>query len=399
MRLPLLFLLLAIALAPAAHARCIGARLAPYPCSDRIGGIRFYWGTHQRHAVDSDNWPVTWASDDAQYSAWGDGYGTYRVPGETRTYSIGLSRFSDGPEPFRSQDIYHGAGQDCPTPASHGLCGKSYGLVALDSDHDGDDELYMWLSPGSGKRNLTRSRLYYSRDFGASWRKTPVIFPRREGLVTPAFIQFGQSYSAIADTGLDPDFVYFYAIEPSPGPARELAIQTPGRVYLLRVHRKQMGNRAAYEVFTGRPDTPWSSNLRWKYPVFHDPAGTGWNLSAIYLPDIRRYLLITEHQRSFRGNMGIFESENPWGPWKTVAYFTDWATQTGAPAGAGGHQTFYWNLSARWSGKSGPGDITLLYSGIGKPDDSLNIVRARLLLEQPSERHHAAHGAHGLRRP
>ena len=51
-------------------------RKAPYPPSPVIRGV--HWaprGSIVRQAKDSDNWPLTWADDDALYTAYGDGYG------------------------------------------------------------------------------------------------------------------------------------------------------------------------------------------------------------------------------------------------------------------------------------------------------------------------------------
>lgn len=48
----------------------------PYPPSPVIAGID--WApanTIVRQAKDGDNWPVTWADDDAIYTTWGDGTG------------------------------------------------------------------------------------------------------------------------------------------------------------------------------------------------------------------------------------------------------------------------------------------------------------------------------------
>ena len=49
--------------------------LAPYPPSAVITGVTFDWSTHVRLAPGSDNWPITWADDDHQYTCWGDGGG------------------------------------------------------------------------------------------------------------------------------------------------------------------------------------------------------------------------------------------------------------------------------------------------------------------------------------
>lgn len=48
---------------------------SPYPDSSAITGISFNWATHQEMAPGSDNWPVTWADNNHQYSSWGDGGG------------------------------------------------------------------------------------------------------------------------------------------------------------------------------------------------------------------------------------------------------------------------------------------------------------------------------------
>ena len=47
---------------------------APYPPSKAITGIA--WAPKEtivRKAKGSDNWPLTWADDDHQYTAYGDG--------------------------------------------------------------------------------------------------------------------------------------------------------------------------------------------------------------------------------------------------------------------------------------------------------------------------------------
>ena len=37
-----------------------------------------------------------------------------------------------------------------------------------------------------------------------------------------------------------------------------------------------------------------------------------------------RYILTTEHTVSFEGNLGIFESEQPWGPWHQFHWEEVW---------------------------------------------------------------------------
>ena len=47
----------------------------PYARSEAIIGIEFDFASHRRLASGSDNWPMTWADDGHQYTAWGDGGG------------------------------------------------------------------------------------------------------------------------------------------------------------------------------------------------------------------------------------------------------------------------------------------------------------------------------------
>src|SRR5262245_7250144 len=64
-----------IVLALSATGTVSGQQL-PYPPSPIIAGIE--WAPKEkiiRQAKDGDNWPITWADDDALYTTWGDGTG------------------------------------------------------------------------------------------------------------------------------------------------------------------------------------------------------------------------------------------------------------------------------------------------------------------------------------
>ena len=49
--------------------------VSPYPKSQVISDISLDWSTYERRAPGSDNWPITWADDNNQYTSWGDGGG------------------------------------------------------------------------------------------------------------------------------------------------------------------------------------------------------------------------------------------------------------------------------------------------------------------------------------
>src|SRR5204863_245628 len=59
--------------------------------------------TIRRAARGSDNWPLTWADDDALYGAYGDGNGF--EPFEKEKLSLGLARIVGMPENFRGVNL------------------------------------------------------------------------------------------------------------------------------------------------------------------------------------------------------------------------------------------------------------------------------------------------------
>jgi hypothetical protein len=66
----------------------------------------------------------------------------------------------------------------------------------------------------------------------------------------------------------------------------------------------------------------WSTTVDEIQPVFTDPNGVLDLATVAYHPQLKRFLLTTFH--SGPGQLGIFDSPQPWGPWTTVAYYEDW---------------------------------------------------------------------------
>ncbi len=115
----------------------------PYPASEVITSVVFDSGSHDPRAPGSDNWPITWADDGNQYTAWGDGGGFGGTNSDGRV-SLGVARV-EGPG-----DDYHGhnvwGGKDGDVAATFG--GKSYGILSVGG------VLYMWVAPGSGRATI-----------------------------------------------------------------------------------------------------------------------------------------------------------------------------------------------------------------------------------------------------
>ena len=106
----------------------------PYPYSSVITGIQFDFSTHLRAAKGSDNWPVTWADDDNQYTSWGDGFGFAQTSNKR---SLGVSKVSGDKNTHSFLDIWDNERENGGEGPSDG---KSYGIISVEG------VLYMWVN-------------------------------------------------------------------------------------------------------------------------------------------------------------------------------------------------------------------------------------------------------------
>lgn len=326
---------------------------SPYPASQVITGMSIDWLTWERKAIGSDNWPITWASNDHQYTSWGDG-GGFGATGTANKVSLGLARIEGNWGSHTAKNVW--GGKDSENPAQ--FDGKSYGIVSVGG------RLYKWVSPGSGTQNYQEARLATSTDNGATWTKANWAFTQQDALVLPTILQFGRDYAGARD-----NYVYHYAIRLTN--ASSLQVQKPGMIDLMRVPRDRIMDRAAYDFFAGLDSAGnprWVKDIKARVPVFQDPNGVGWNASAIYNAGLGRYLLATEHGTTSAGNLGLFDAPEPWGPWTTVGYYNNWENRG---------SNFFWNFSSKWMSADGL-NFTLIYTGINE-NDAWNAVRGRFL--------------------
>lgn len=344
---------------------------APHPASPLIQGIEFDWSTHQRAAPGSDNWPTTWADDNHQYVAWGDG-GGFGGTNSLGRVSLGAGRIEGDWDDWQGRNLW--GGHAAPHPAT--FPGKSYGIVCVDG------VLTMWVaSPKALDTNgpFGEARLATSRDHGATWTLADWAFTREQNVMVPTICQFGRDYAGARD-----EYVYHYLIRfrsftgPDDAPDRNLwlVVQRPGAIDLARVPKDRMLDRAAWTFFAGRDDEGrpiWTDNLDQRRPVFEDVAGgVGWNVNVSYNAGLRRYLLCTEHGESHEGRLGIFDAPEPWGPWTTVAYEAAWG------AGHVPVNTFCWLIPTKWISGDGR-EFSLIFSG-RRENDAWNMVRGRFVV-------------------
>src|SRR3990172_465069 len=114
---------------------------ANYLDSTNITGISFT-GNKKNLARGSDNWPITWAADDNQYTTFGDGGGF----DESTSVSFGIARITGDKDNYTALDIYE---------APAGFSGKIYGILGVNS------QLYfLKCGDGSELSNFKFVRLY-----------------------------------------------------------------------------------------------------------------------------------------------------------------------------------------------------------------------------------------------
>jgi CubicO group peptidase (beta-lactamase class C family) len=301
----------------------------PYPPSRVIKQMA--WSpakTILRKGRGSDNWPLTWADDDALYTAYGDGGGF--EPGVDEKLSLGFAKVTGSPPDFSGTNIRSATGEH----KGDGKAGiKASGLLMVEG------VLYLW------GRNAGNSQLAWSMDHARTWTWSDWKFTTSFGC--PTFLNFGPNYAGARD-----GFVYVYSHD------ADSAYQAADRFVLARVPKDQIRNREAYELFkaTNTAGQPvWTQNLQERGSVFAQP-GRCYRSTVSYNPALRRYLwcqtLPGEDPRT-RGGFGIYDAPEPWGPWTTVYFTEQWDVGPGETSA----------FPTKWIGHDGR-TLYLVFSGL-----------------------------------
>ncbi|MFB9292626.1 DUF4185 domain-containing protein [Persicitalea jodogahamensis] len=355
----------------------------PYSHSKLIRGIEIDWSTHQRHAVGSDNFALTWADDGHLYGPWGDGGGFGGTNSKHRV-SLGVARIEGPADNYRGVNRYGHADNSESTAT---IKGKSWGIVSVAG------VLYMWVHPdqpggwGNWGEIAKEARLHRSDDKGASWQAADWAVTNADGLVGGNILQYGRDYADAGRPSALNNYVYHYFVKPNAIPdtaGRASELHKPGLIYLARVPKDQLMQRESYEFYAGERGGKalWTKDLNKKKAVFQDENGVGMTIGISYNPGLKRYLLTTEHEFGERGNFGLFEGPTPWGPWATVSYLsrgkgTEFGHERAAEVPP---NTFYWTFPTKWMDASGR-ELTMTFTGAGrgKDNDSFNTVKVNLL--------------------
>jgi hypothetical protein len=271
--------------------------IAPYPPSKVIQSIKWHELTYQAGAPGSDLFPTTWASDDKIYTAWGDGTGFDNT--ETKK-SFGVSVINGVPPTINKKDLFYG-----PNGSNKG---KVIDLLSVNGI------LYGTFNTQDGKFPNVSYRIIISDDMGKNWRFVPWKWPKGTGRFAPRrFLHSGKDYSDAKDS-----YVYIYGRKQG-----DLK-----RFYLARVKKDKITSQNSYEFLENldQMNNPgWSNSARNIKAIFTDLNIKKYYFSSFcvcYIKGLDRFIAVTSHGDA--GQIGIFDSPTPWGPWTTVAYYESW---------------------------------------------------------------------------
>ena len=310
--------------------------------------------TIRRAARGSDNWPLTWADDDALYGAYGDGNGF--EPFTAEKLSMGFARITGGPVRLRRDEssLAHGRNarqrtrrQESQRPALRGRH-----PLPLDAQR----HQFAARLVGRPRRDVDVGRLAIHRKF-----RLPDVPELRAG------------------TTRRPATNSFTSIHPT-----NSAYETADQLVLARAPKTRLRDRASYEFFSGvdgagKPQ--WTRDHAQRQAVFTH-AGHCYRSRISYNAALRRYLLvqpvpgIASRDQTGRldtrsnGGLAIYDAPEPWGPWTTVFFTDHWDVGPGDSA----------SFPTKWMSADGT-TLHLVFSG----DDCFSVRRATLVPAQRSD--------------
>ncbi|HKT74952.1 MAG TPA: hypothetical protein VJQ47_18840 [Steroidobacteraceae bacterium] len=350
------------------------APLPPYPNSQVITALSWDLTTvaSLRKAHGSDIWPTTWGPDGDLYTAWGDGGGFDGDSDHVGRVSLGFAHIrgtpvAGHPESYGGFNIWGAA----PGYAQHRALfgGKIDDLLSVDGILYAQGGL--WTAADCDCTDPTRKSgnnpsqrtLIWSADLGRTW----TLASWHTAASLGGMLQYGRDYA----DAWDREHIYFYY-------QNDTRVD-PTRVFLRRVRTSEMTVDAAmpghFEYWAGvdAGGAPiWSMAQSQAVAIFRDrniPAGSGAGPAAVYDPPLGRYFLVAFHG-NLTGQVGLFEAPDPWGPWSTVAYYTDWGGFNEAAGEGNGMQ-----LPAKWIAADGKG-AWAVFSGVANGFDSFNVAKA-----------------------
>lgn len=323
-----------------------------------IRGMQRLEETLIRAGGAGDNWHMSWANDDKQYTGLCDGEGWKDIPGYTGApYNSRLYAINGNPPDFTFEHL-----PDYPELLTEAFPNFSryygFGILAL------DDHIYQYLSTPNHPFSLSEPRfagakLIHSPDNGHTWlnqdgsplrwepwdernhENMAFLFEPGDAFSLLTVLQMGQNYEYNRD-----GFVYVYA----PNGNVEGSMN---QLVMFRVPKDRILDRSAYEFFAELlPDgsARWVRGIEERGIVYTFPSGWvntqihpyAWHPSVVYNAPLGVYMMANWGMGCAPDGMwfgkpsylGFWTAPQPWGPWTQVYEDTAWMPEGDAAARA-----------------------------------------------------------------
>lgn len=275
-------------------------------------------------ASDGDLWPSAWADDGRLYTAAGDGTGFARHGWS----DILVNRIQGTPETGLVGERLADGDAVAPIWQPEGFNRKPTGMVAVDGNGDGRDELYLAVqdlrTPDADGAfdEAPSATIVRSDDYGRTWTWPPEPMFTEHRFTTIMFLDLGQSNGRRG-------WVYAYGIDGNWRTSFTRLVPDPTELFLARVPADSIQDAAAWQYFAGmRGCTPaWSERVAERRPVLVDerrmypvppPDGgrAGFTCIAqggvVWNAGLERYLYSSWSEYTHE----LYEAPTPWGPWR-----------------------------------------------------------------------------------
>jgi hypothetical protein len=316
-----------------------------------IIGMQRIEDTIWRTGGSGDNWHMTWAMDDRQYTGLCDGEGWPGIEGwvkksyNTRVLAVTGDTGAEGEVKFHDLPGFPELLSEAVPMISRYY---SFGIIALDS------YIYHFLSTPNHHfyapdPYFCGIKMIYSPDLGKTWcnqhggpvrwedweernRDNMLFFEEGDGaFALLTVLQMGKNYEHNRDG-------YVYVCAPN-GKSEG----TMNQLVMFRVKKERLLDRSAYEYFAERKadgSARWSSSIADRAPVHTFPAGWvntqihpyAWHPSMVYNAPLGVYMMCNWGMGCAPDGMwfgkpsylGFWTAPQPWGPWTQVHEETAW---------------------------------------------------------------------------
>lgn len=260
---------------------------------------------------DGDLWPNCWSSDDALYTANGDGSGF-----GSQMSDIVMNRVTGSPQSgdLAGEGLAVGDALGQVWTTAEGFTRKPTGMLCVDGT------LYLAVQDLAPDFNAApNATIAKSTDQGATWEwDTSAPMFNESTFTTIWFADYGKD----AEFAPDPKYAYAYGLDGNWRDSFTDIAPDPTELFLSRVPVASVQDRSTWEFYASEPgatEPTWTSNIANKRPVLVDERRVH-DMSVLsqggvtYLPKLDRYLYTSWTEYTFE----FYEAPQPWGPWTHI---------------------------------------------------------------------------------